>query len=85
MPAARSGGGAVGGRRTVADPVPRGYVAPPLHTIVRELLESDWRCDLCGEVLTVLFYVGEVLHRGCRNDPRMTPFLPQASLDDPAP
>jgi hypothetical protein len=78
-----SGGGAVGGRRTVPDPVPRGYVPPPEHTIVRELLESDWQCDLCGDELTVLFYVGEVLYRGCRNDPRMKPFLPGASNEDP--
>ena len=78
-----SGGGAVGGRRTVPDPVPRGYVPPPSHTIVRELLESDWYCDLCGDELTVLFYVGEVRYRGCRNDPRMKPFLPDASLEDP--
>jgi hypothetical protein len=76
-PAKRSG--AVGGRRNVPDLVSRGYVPPPLHSVVRELLESDWSCDLCGDELTVAFSVGNVGYRGCRNDPRMKAFLPESS------
>jgi hypothetical protein len=74
--------GAVGGRRNVPDLISRGYVPPPLHSVVRELLDSDWWCDLCGDELTVIFYIGTVRYRGCRNDPRMRSFLPKSSLGD---
>jgi hypothetical protein len=58
-------------------------VPPPLHSVVRELPESDWQCDLCGDELTVAFAVGTVRYRGCRNDPRMKAFLPESSLEGP--
>jgi hypothetical protein len=82
MPPARRSG-AVGGRRNVPDLVSRGYVPPPLHSVVRELLESDWWCDLCGDELTVAFSIGNVCYRGCRNDPRMKLFLSESSPEGP--
>jgi len=75
--------GAAGGRRNVPDHLPQGYVPPPLHSVVRELLESDWRCDLCGDELTVMFSIGNVRYRGCRNDPRMKSFLLESRLEEP--
>jgi hypothetical protein len=81
-PAKRSG--AAGGRRNVPDALPRGYVPPPLHSVVRESFESDWRCDLCGDDLTVSFFIGNVGYRGCRNDPRMKAFLPETPREEPS-